>query len=91
MQWYLGRSLGLGLSTNLSTASAVRALRSQPGLTTFAASMYVLALTSPFAYLLARSMLLSTHGAIEAGFVAAAYGIGVSIRLVLEPGERACI
>ena len=49
--------------------------------------MYVLALTSPFAYLLARSMLLSTHGAIEAGFVAAAYGIGVSIRLVLNPAN----
>ena len=29
-------------------------------------------------------MLLSTHGAVEAGFVAAAYGIGVSIRLVLN-------
>ena len=84
MQWYLARSLGLGLPTNLNTASAVRALRSQPGLTTFASAMYVLALTSPFAYLLARSMLLSTHGAIEAGFVAAAYGIGVSIRLVLN-------
>jgi O-antigen/teichoic acid export membrane protein len=46
--------------------------------------MYVLALTSPLAYLFARSMLLSTHGAVEAGLVAAAYGIGVSIRLVLN-------
>lgn len=84
MQWYVGRSLGLGLSTNTSPRAAVGALRSQPGLTTFAASMYVLALTSPLAYLYARSMLLSTHGAIEAGLVAAAYGIGVSIRLVLN-------
>lgn len=84
MQWYLGRSLGLGLSTDLAAGAAVRALRSQPGLPRFAASMYVLALTSPFAYLLARSMLLSTHGAVEAGLVAAAYGIGVSIRLVLS-------
>ncbi len=83
MQWYLGRSLGLGFSTDLSVGSAVRALRSQPGLLKFAASMYVLALTSPLAYLLARSMLLSAHGAIEAGLVAAAYGLGVSIRLVL--------
>jgi PST family polysaccharide transporter len=84
MQWYLSRSLGLGISTDFSTRSAVRALRSQPGLLTFAASMYVLALTSPLAYLFARTMLLSTHGAIEAGLVAAAYGIGVSIRLVLN-------
>lgn len=84
MQWYLGRSLGLGFSTDLSVGPAARALRSQPGLPTFAVSMYVLALTSPLAYLLARSMLLSTHGAIDAGLVAAAYGIGVSIRLVLN-------
>jgi PST family polysaccharide transporter len=84
MQWYLTRSLGLGLPTNLNISSAARALRSQRGLMTFASAMYVLAFTSPFAYLLARSMLLSTHGAIQAGFVAAAYGIGVSIRLVLN-------
>jgi O-antigen/teichoic acid export membrane protein len=84
MQWYLGRSLGLGLPASLNTVAAVRALRSQRGLITFASAMYVLALTSPFAYLLARSMLLSTHGPIVAGFVAAAYGIGVSIRLVLN-------
>jgi len=76
MQWYLGRSLGLRISTNTSAHAATQALQSQPGLTTFAASMYVLALTSPLAYLFARSMLLSTHGAIEAGLVAAAYGIG---------------
>ena len=84
MQWYLGRSLGLRLSTDAGPGAATQALRSQPGLTTFAASMYVLALTSPLAYLYARSLLLSTHGAIEAGLVAAAYGIGVSIRLVLN-------
>ena len=84
LQWYLARSLGLRLPANVSTAAATRALRSQPGLMKFAAAMYVLALTSPFAYLFARSMLLSTHGAIVAGLVAAAYGIGVSIRLVLH-------
>lgn len=84
LQWYVGRSLGLRLSADTSARAATRALRSQPGLTTFATSMYVLALTSPLAYLFARSSLLSTHGAIEAGLVAAAYGIGVSIRLVLN-------
>jgi len=84
MQWYLGRSVGLRLSSDTSVRKAAVALRSQPGLTSFAGSMYVLALTSPLAYLFARSMLLSTHGAIEAGLVAAAYGIGVSIRLVLN-------
>ncbi len=84
MQWYLGRTLGLGLPRSLDTAAAIRALRSQRGLMTFASAMYILAMTSPFAYLLARSMLLSTHGATVAGFVAAAYGIGVSIRLVLN-------
>jgi O-antigen/teichoic acid export membrane protein len=46
--------------------------------------MYVLALTSPFAYLLARTLLLSSHGEIEAGLVAGAYGIAVSVRLVLN-------
>ena len=46
--------------------------------------MYVLALTSPLAYLLARSLVLSTRGATEAGWVAAAYGIAVSVRLVLN-------
>src|SRR4030095_4611457 len=84
MQWYLGRSLGLRLSSRTSATDAVVALRSQPGLTSFAGSMYVLALTSPLAYLFARSILLSTHGAIEAGLVGARYGIGVSIRLVLN-------
>ena len=84
MQWYLGRSLGLRLTSETGARSATYALRSQPGLTTFAASMYVLALTSPLAYLYARSVLLSTRGAVEAGLVAAAYGIGVSIRLVLN-------
>jgi len=84
MQWYLGRSVGLRLSSNTSASTAAVALRSQPGLMSFAGSMYVLALTSPLAYLFARSMLLSTHGAIEAGLVAAAYGIAVSIRLVLN-------
>lgn len=84
MQWYLGQSLGLRLSLGMSRPATVGALQAQPGLTSFAASMYVLALTSPLAYLFARSVLLSTHGAIEAGLVAAAYGIGVSIRLVLN-------
>jgi O-antigen/teichoic acid export membrane protein len=84
MQWYLARSLGLGLPTNVKIAAATRALRSQRGLMTFASAMWVLGLTSPLAYLVARSMLLSTHGAGAAGLVAAAYGIAVSIRLVLS-------
>ena len=82
-QWYLGRSLGLGLSRDAGLTRALRLLRAQPGLWTFASSMYVLALTSPLAYLFARSTLLSTHGAAEAGLAAAVYGIAVSIRLVL--------
>ena len=84
MQWYLGRTLGLRLSAGTGPRAAAQALRSQRGLTSFAASMYILALTSPLAYLYARSLLLSTYGAVEAGLVAAAYGIGVSIRLVLN-------
>jgi O-antigen/teichoic acid export membrane protein len=83
MQWYLGGSLRLGLSRASSVAEAFRLLKAQPGLWTFASSMYVLALTSPLAYLFARSTLLSTHGAAEAGLAAAVYGIAVSIRLVL--------
>jgi O-antigen/teichoic acid export membrane protein len=83
MQWYLGRSLGLPLSRHASAREAVRALRAQPGLWSFASSTYILALTSPLAYLFARSTLLSTHGAVEAGLAAAVYGIAVSIRLVL--------
>ena len=83
MQWYLGRALGLSLSVHARVAEAGTTLRQQQGLFGFAAAMYVLAFTSPFAYLTARSMLLSTHGAIDAGLVAAAYGIAVSVRLVL--------
>ncbi len=84
LQWYLGRTLDLRVARDTSRAAIGRALRSQPGVFGFAAAMYVLALTSPFAYLLARSLLLSHHGAVEAGLVAAAYGIAVSIRLVLN-------
>lgn len=84
MQWYLGSKLGLRLSADVRAGVAGHALRAQPGLFGFAAAMYVLALTSPFAYLLARSLLLSSHGEIEAGLVAAAYGIAVSVRLVLN-------
>jgi PST family polysaccharide transporter len=84
MQWYLGKSLGLRLALDTSRGAIGRAFESRPGVFRFAASMYALALTSPFAYLLARSLLLSRHGAIEAGLVAAAYGIAVSVRLVLN-------
>jgi PST family polysaccharide transporter len=84
MQWYLGGKLGLRLSADVRAGVAGHALRAQPGLFGFAAATYVLALTSPFAYLLARTLLLSSHGEIEAGLVAGAYGIAVSVRLVLN-------
>jgi PST family polysaccharide transporter len=84
MQWYLGTKLGLRLSADVRAGVAGHALRAQPGLFGFASAMYVLALTSPFAYLLARTLLLSSHGEIEAGLVAGAYGIAVSVRLVLN-------
>jgi O-antigen/teichoic acid export membrane protein len=83
MQRYLSGALGLNLSVHVRASAATSTLRNQQGLFGFAAAMYVLAFTSPFAYLTARSMLLSSHGAIEAGLVAAAYGIAVSVRLVL--------
>ena len=83
MQTYLSGRLGLRLSVDVRAGAAVDTLREQQGLFGFAAAMYVLAFTSPLAYLTARSLLLSTHGAIEAGLVAAAYGIAVSVRLVL--------
>lgn len=83
MQRYLSSALGLTLAVDVRAGVAGHALREQQGLFSFAAAMYVLAFTSPFAYLSARSLLLSSHGAIEAGLVAAAYGIAVSVRLVL--------
>jgi PST family polysaccharide transporter len=88
MQWYLSGALGLRLSNHVHAGTAINTLREQPGLFGFAAAMYVLAFTSPFAYLTARSMLLSTHGAIDAGLVAAAYGIAVSVRLVLTQANN---
>jgi len=84
MHLYLARAAALRVDRSITLASAASALRSQPGLASFAGAMYVLALTSPFAYLLARSTLLSTHGEIAAGMVAAAYGIAVAVRLVLN-------
>jgi PST family polysaccharide transporter len=83
MQRYLSGALGLNLSIHVRASAATTTLLNQQGLFGFASAMYVLAFTSPFAYLTARSILLSSHGAIEAGLVAAAYGIAVSVRLVL--------
>jgi PST family polysaccharide transporter len=88
MQLYLSSALGLRLSVDFRAGLAGTTLREQHGLFGFAAAMYVLAFTSPFAYLTARSMLLSWHGAIEAGLVAAAYGIAVSVRLVLSQANN---
>ena len=84
MHVYLSRAVGLHIDRSVTPAAATQILRAEPGLTTFAGAMYVLALTSPLAYLLARSTLLSTHGEIDAGLVAAAYGIAVAVRLVLN-------
>ena len=84
MYIYLQRALGLQFASGMRPSDVSRELSSQPGLANFAASMYVLALTSPLAYLLARSLLLSSHGEVEAGWVAAAYGLAVSVRLVLN-------
>lgn len=84
MRRYIAGAFQLGRDGPAERASTVSTLREQPGLLRFAGAMYVLALTSPVAYLLARSTLLSTHGAVEAGWVAAAYGIAVSVRLVLH-------
>ena len=81
---YLARAAALRVDRSITPTSAAEVLRSQPGLASFAGAMYVLALTSPFAYLLARSTLLSTHGETAAGLVAAAYGIAVTVRLVLN-------
>jgi enterobacterial common antigen flippase len=84
MHAYLSRSVNLQLVPEMRVPDVTRELRAQPGLVSFAGAMYVLALTSPLAYLLARSLLLSTRGEIEAGWVAAAYGLAVSVRLVLN-------
>ena len=84
MHLYLSRRANLGVDRSVTPASSVHVLRAQPGLSSFAGSMYVLALTSPLAYLLARSTLLSTRGETDAGLVAAAYGIAVAVRLVLN-------
>lgn len=64
--------------------AGLRALRDEPGLIGFAGSLYVLALTSPITYLASRSLILERFGAESAGFVASAYGVAVSLRLVLN-------
>jgi len=84
LQRYITGTLGMPLLGGGERVSAMDVLRAQTGLFRFAAAMYVLSLTSPVAYLFARSSLLSRHGAVEAGLVAAAYGIAVSLRLVLH-------
>jgi antigen flippase len=84
MYLYLNRVVHLQFVGGMRTADVRQELQRQPGLANFAASMYILALTSPLAYLMARSLLLSTHGEIAAGFAAAAYGLAVSVRLVLN-------
>lgn len=84
MQHYVTRALGMPFTATVNVRSAVSTLRGEPGLVQFGGALYVLAFTSPIAYLLSRSTLLSTHGAVEAGWVAAAYGIAVSVRLVLH-------
>jgi O-antigen/teichoic acid export membrane protein len=84
LQRYIAGTLGMPLSARVQGMPTFDVLKAQPGLFRFAGAMYVLSLTSPVAYLFARSSLLSEHGAVEAGLVAAAYGVAVSLRLVLH-------
>jgi O-antigen/teichoic acid export membrane protein len=81
MATHLRRRGGIGGWTG--GASALRVLREEPGLLGFTATIHLLSLFSPLAYLVARVAVLDHHGAVEAGLFHAAYGLAIAMRVVL--------
>lgn len=71
-----GRLTGVG-------ESALAVLRREPGLVGFCATIHLLSLVSPLAYLVARVAVLEHHGAVEAGLFYAGYGLAIAVRSVL--------
>ncbi|CAN5408510.1 lipid III flippase WzxE [soil metagenome] len=63
---------------------ALRVLGQEPGLVGFCATIHLLSLFSPVAYLIARVAVLSHHGEVEAGLFYAGYGLAVAVRVVLS-------
>ncbi|HEV2130771.1 MAG TPA: hypothetical protein VGR27_06690, partial [Longimicrobiaceae bacterium] len=63
---------------------ALRVLRGEPGLVGFCATIHLLSLFSPVAYLIARVAVLSHHGEVEAGLFYAGYGLAVAVRVMLS-------
>ena len=58
-------------------------LAEESKLVEFCATVHLLSLAAPLAYLLARVSVLSHHGATEAGLLYAAYGLALAMRTVL--------
>lgn len=63
------------------------ALRREEGLFVFMTGMHLLTLAAPLAYLYARVRVLTEHGEAAAGLLAAAYGVALAARVVLNQGN----
>ncbi len=79
---YMWRAMSLPLT--LRGESPLKVLREHQGLIAFSASMYVLAFTTPTAYLVSRLVVLSHQGMEAVGLMAAAYGVGLAFRVVIS-------
>lgn len=82
MVWYV-RTIR-GAAPRLGLRGTLTELRKQDGLGRFILGFHLLSLTSPLAYLVARVQILSHYGAAGTGLFAAAYGLAVAMRVVLN-------
>lgn len=74
-------------SEPVQPARTVEALRREKGLVAFCTGMHLLTLAAPLAYLYARLSVFSLHGEEAVGLLAAAYGIAIAVRVVLNQGN----
>lgn len=77
---YLRRS---GAIAGPGSDGSLAVLRGVPGLSEFAATIHLLSLVSPLAYLAARVVVLRQYGPVEAGLFHAAYALAIALRVVL--------
>jgi PST family polysaccharide transporter len=83
---YLWRRLALPIA--LKGEAPWKVLRQHSGILAFSASMYILAFTSPTAYLISRLVVLSHQGIAAVGLLASAYGVGLALRVVLSQANQ---
>lgn len=86
MMRYLRRTGAVTRAKNRESPLAV--FRGERGLVEFCATIHLLSLASPAAYLIARVAVLSNHGAVEAGLFYAGYGLAVAVRVVLSQANQ---